>query len=322
MKLSRDKNKISNPQVTIILPTYNRAQYLERAIKSVIDQTFMNWELIIWDDGSTDDTKAIVTSYPDKRIRYYSDQNHGVAFARNRASEKASSKFIAFLDSDDQWFPNKLSIQMTAMQENPDLDFLFTNFMNVNIQKKTEDIEFKQYSSVMDSLGIEERYNGIKIVKDRFLECLAKVNFIATDTVLLKRELLEKIGGFNETLRNSEDFELWWRTGLSGAQIGFLDDKLLIRNKPSESLSGPGLVAAQNTIKALDLCVERAVAAGREDLVPLLNANYRNAWQHLIIAHGTSSEKLKAINAFFQSTKYGFRPGSLKLLFKALLGIS
>jgi glycosyltransferase involved in cell wall biosynthesis len=308
-----------HPLVSVILPTYNRAGFLVKAINSVVTQSFQDWELIVWDDGSTDETRRIVETINDSRISYHFSENFGVAYARNRAIEKSSTKYIAFLDSDDQWLANKLSMQVAAMEENPDVDLLFTNFINVNIQKETEEVEFEKYASEMSRLRVDERYNNIKVVKNLFLECIVKENFIATDTVLLKRVLLENIGGFNETLRNSEDFELWWRAGLSNAGIAYVDEVHLIRNKPPDSLSCSSSQATLHVLKALDLCASQATNTGRSYLVPMLNAKYRNAWQYLIRVNGTSGNISAAFHAFLNSIKYGLRPGSVKLLIKALM---
>ena len=291
---------------------------LIEAIIAVVHQTSTRWELIIWDDGSTDETGEIVKAYQDNRIQYYSDENHGAAYARNRALEKSNSRYIAFLDSDDQWFPQKLSTQLAAMEENPDIDLLFSNFENINLNKQSHEIAFEEYSSVLSKLEVEARQSGIKVIQKHLLENLALCNFIATDTVMMKREIIDRYGGFNENLRNSEDFELWWRLALAGVRFAYTDEVLMTRYKPPDSLSSPGLLTAQNTIKALDLCVSHAISAGRADLVPHLNAKYRNAWQHMIIAHGRSGEKTKAVDAFLRSIKYGFRPGSLYLVLKAI----
>lgn len=110
--------------VSVIMPSWNTAQYIEEAIKSIICQTYRKWELIIVDDCSTDNTDEIVTSFQDKRIKYFKNQkNSGAALTRNRAIREAQGEWIAFLDSDDLWMPEKLERQLAFMKKN---DYVFS----------------------------------------------------------------------------------------------------------------------------------------------------------------------------------------------------
>lgn len=123
--------------VSIIMPSYNTAQYISEAIQSVLGQTYMNWELIIVDDCSTDDTDNVVKQYlADSRIRYLKNKkNGGAAISRNRALREAKGKWIAFLDSDDLWLPEKLEKQISFMEEN-DYHFSYTNYMEIDENAK------------------------------------------------------------------------------------------------------------------------------------------------------------------------------------------
>ena len=105
--------------VSIIMPSYNTELFISDTIKSVLAQTYTNWELIIVDDYSTDHTDDVVNSFSDERIHYYKNScNKGAALSRNRALRKAKGKWIAFLDSDDLWMPQKLEMQIAFMKEN------------------------------------------------------------------------------------------------------------------------------------------------------------------------------------------------------------
>jgi len=113
-----------NSSVSIILPTYNRGHLLPRAIESVLAQTFSNWELIIWDDGSTDATQEVMNGFRDSRIHYSCADNHGQAYALNQAFQLAHGDYIAFLDDDDQWVENKLECQLESFANYPSLDIV------------------------------------------------------------------------------------------------------------------------------------------------------------------------------------------------------
>lgn len=107
-----------NDLVSIIMPSYNTGDYIEASIQSVLAQTYTNWELIIVDDCSTDNTETVIVKFADERIRYFkNEQNSGAAVSRNRAIQKAQGRWIAFLDSDDLWFPEKLEKQLRFMEE-------------------------------------------------------------------------------------------------------------------------------------------------------------------------------------------------------------
>lgn len=149
------KNYKSNHLVSIITPAYNCADYIEECIESVINQTYQNWEMLIVNDRSTDNTQFIVESYAkkDRRIKLYNQQkNAGAAAARNKALELSQGRFVAFLDSDDAWKPNKLEKQLAFMLENK-YGFTFTSYeiMSVkNLDKKKifrvpEKINYNQY---------------------------------------------------------------------------------------------------------------------------------------------------------------------------------
>lgn len=122
-----------NELVSIIMPSYNTAKFISETIESVLAQTYPNWELIIVDDCSTDDTDAVVCPYlVDDRIRYIkNEKNSGAAVSRNRALREAKGKWVAFLDSDDLWFPEKLEKQISFMKKN-DYHFSYTNYIEID----------------------------------------------------------------------------------------------------------------------------------------------------------------------------------------------
>lgn len=121
-----------NEMVSIVMPSYNTAQYIGDSIRSVLAQTYTNWELLIVDDCSTDDTDAVVASFQDDRIRYFKNpSNSGAAVSRNKALREARGRWIAFLDSDDLWHQEKLERQLRFMQEHG-YSFSYTNYTEIN----------------------------------------------------------------------------------------------------------------------------------------------------------------------------------------------
>lgn len=309
----------TNPVVSIILPTYNHAEYLSGAVESVLNQTYQSWELIIWDDGSTDNTRQLIELFHDKRIRYFYEDNSGKSHALNQGIEKAQGEFIAFLDDDDRWLENKLSLQMTIFQKYPQVDLVFGNFVNREMVSLKEKNAFEENSSALNLLITQEIENGNLLILDGFLRSISKSNFIAFDSVVMKKEIIHCIGWFNENLRNAEDFEYWWRLGLTDCGIAFTRQLIMVRNKYPQGLSGKTLITYINFLDALDSCRTIAGQTQRNDTIPFLNISYRNAWQNLIqLAPGLFGRN-GAFYAFQRSLRYGFSLGSFRLLCERLV---
>ncbi|MDD2522764.1 MAG: glycosyltransferase [Anaerolineaceae bacterium] len=309
----------TNPTVSIILPTYNRIEYLQRSIGSVLNQTYQDWELIVWDDGSSDGTADYCRALLDSRVRYFLNENRGVAFARNQAIANSVGEYLAFLDSDDEWRDDKLSVQIEGLLTHPEIDLVFCNFDNFNLVQNKHGINFSEFEKAFQMMTNSDLSPDFFEIKDGFLESLAQGNYIATDTVVVKRSVVQRFGSFNESLRNSEDFELWWRLGLNGVRMAFHDQVLMTRYKPPGSLTSLTYESALSSLKALDLCAQEAISANRADLVDCLKHSFRNAWQNMISACAMENDKKGMMAAFKQSLKYGFRPGSLRLLVEGLL---
>lgn len=183
-------------KVSVIIPTYNRAHLIERSIRSVLNQTYEDFELLIVDDGSTDNTKEIVEGINDDRIRYIQcEGNGGAAKARNRGIQEAKYNYIAFQDSDDEWHSDKLEKQMKVMLEaSEDTGLVYCEY-HYNGLNGIEDI-------CPDRNIPNEQKSGYI-----FPQLLAG-NMIGTPVMLVKRECFEKVGIFNENFPCMEDYEL------------------------------------------------------------------------------------------------------------------
>lgn len=308
--------------VSIVLPTHNRAKILPKAIQSVLDQTYQNWELVIWDDGSVDDTEKVVETFQERRIRYFYEVNCGKPYALNQAIARASGEYIAFLDDDDYWTPTKLELQQAFLNDHPEIDLVFGNFLNIDQANHKEGIGFEQNASALSQLSVEMTNEGLLIIKGGFLRGITKANFIAFDTVIIRKEAIKKIGLFNESLLNSEDFEFWWRFGLNGGQAAFTNEIILERNKYLGSLSSGGKQFFEDYIKVLDVCSELAILNKKEYTVKYLKTPYRNAWQNRIVLFGEEGNKIMAWKAFIKSLNYGVRPGSVKLVLRSMFRIN
>ena len=205
--------------ISVVLPTYNRGRWIARAINSVLSQTYSYIELIVVDDGSMDDTKEIVESYNDTRVRYIYQENAGACAARNRGIDEARGEYIAFQDSDDEWRKDKLDIQLRALQEN-DTDIVFSGFI-----RRTEGEEGFEFFPPP-----ELKPNGYATICD-----ILPGNICTTATILLKKECLI-MDRFNEKLPRLQEWELMLRL-FPKWRVFYVDDYLATVYLQKDSIS-------------------------------------------------------------------------------------
>lgn len=192
------------PFFSIVVPLYNKQNEIKSTLESALKQNFKDFELIIINDGSTDQSESEVLSLSDKRIRYIKTENRGVSPARNLGIANASGNYIAFLDADDYWLPNHLDILKSLSEDFPNAGAITTNY------------EFRHPGGHIENtffVDIEKGYKGI--VNDFFKSSL-KYRLIWTTAVAVKKEVFEKIGNFDTsiTLGAGEDNDMWIRIAL------------------------------------------------------------------------------------------------------------
>ncbi|TYC62713.1 glycosyltransferase [Marinobacter sp. BW6] len=181
-------------RVSVVTPTYNRARFLPEAVASVLAQTYSDLELIIVDDGSVDDTRKVLEPFfADGRVRYFYQENQGQSHARNLALEHADGDFIAFLDSDDLWSPDKLEKQLAVLRERPEVDIVHGDEAMIDEQ------------GAVISLENMKRYSG------RITRRLLADNSVSITTALVRRRCFDEMGGFDTSVGVADDYELWLR---------------------------------------------------------------------------------------------------------------
>ncbi len=191
------------PLVTVVVPTYQGASFVRQTLDSVLAQTFRDFELVVCDDGSTDETLTILGSYGD-RLRLVKQKNRGVAAARNRAAETARGEFLAFLDHDDLWEPEMLATLVPILLADPALGLVYSDAL------------------VIDKLGAVRGRRGqyLKYHQGEVFDALLSGNFIPVETTLMRTALYHELGGCDEGLRYLEDYDLCLRVARR-ARIGF-----------------------------------------------------------------------------------------------------
>lgn len=216
---------MSNEMISVIVPTYNRESQIGRAIRSILRQTYAHYEIIIVDDGSTDRTEEIVHGIRDDRLQYIRlENNHGAAYARNVGIRASKYKYIAFLDSDDEWYPEKLELQMRRMQsDSKEVGLVYCRMSGIQ-KDGTGRFYTPSYECLPESLE-----------GDMFRFLLWR-NVIGTPAMLVRRECLESVGLFRESLSCLEDYELVLRIAEKW-KISFVDEVLVEFHETSGSLT-------------------------------------------------------------------------------------
>ena len=222
-----------SPFFSVIIPTYNREKFLKIALESVLGQTFKDFELIIVDDGSVDDTSELIKNYSDERIKYYYQANMGVASARNQGFKLSKGEFIAFLDSDDRWDPRKLQITLNCINKFPNIYFFHT-----------EEIWYRR-GKFLNQKKRHKKPSGYVFRQALPLCC------IGISTAMIKREVFDTVGEFDETLPACEDYDFLLRA-THKYEVKLIEEPLTIKDggRPDQLSSQWGL--DRYRIKALE----------------------------------------------------------------------
>lgn len=183
------------PLVSVIIPTYNRFELLKKALTSVLNQSFKDFEVLIIDDCSQDETSQIPEHSADRRIRYIrNDRNKGISAVRNIGIRNSKGTYIAFLDDDDEWMPDKLEKQMNLIIPGPpNLGAVYTGSISIDIDK----------NKIVEAAMPQFRGNVLNNLIFR--------NFVVTSTIVLKKACFDRVGLFDESMKYAEDYDMWIR---------------------------------------------------------------------------------------------------------------
>ncbi|WP_432454640.1 MULTISPECIES: glycosyltransferase family 2 protein [unclassified Agarivorans] len=284
-----------NLTVSVIIPAYNAQSFIEKAILSVLAQSAVASEIIVVNDGSSDATADILSGYLD-RIIYIEQQNAGVSAARNAGISVATSDLIAFLDADDYWHPDKLAIQLEAMQENPHWVACYT-------RDCSDDSELNQ----------TETESGLTF-EDKTIEQIFINPYLTTSTVLVKRELLLSIGLFDTRLLTAEDIDVYYKIASLG-MIGFVN-RVLVHKKSVENSLGSQLCSYADNLEVIDRFLTTKPARKLEAIAPMIKAKVRLNWARELIWRGQPKAAIPIIKqALSEAPSFAAR----LLLYKARL---
>ena len=219
--------------ISVVIPSYNRKEFLKRSIDSAINQTKKPFEIIVVDDGSTDGTETMIKSDYDF-VKFIKQKNKGVSAARNIGIEVSIGEWICFLDSDDEWKKDKLEKQINAMKSNPGYKFFHCNEIWIK-----------------NGIRINQKKKHKKYGGDIFDKCLDMCR-ISPSSVMIDKTVFDEVGNFNENLVVCEDYELWLRI-CDKYRVFFIDEPLIIKYGGHQGQLSYSIESIENhRIKALE----------------------------------------------------------------------
>lgn len=328
-----------NPTVSVVIPTYNTAKYISESIKSVLAQTYRDFEIIVVDDGSTDNTYEVIKQCHANNIRHFElievinpfertklteptqrtqliyiyQKNSGRSGARNTGIRAARGKYVAFLDSDDLWTPGKLEKQVEIMEGNENIDLLFGD------KQRFSDDGTIIISSMFTEKGYDENFFGDPLYVRNAYKKLLQEPYIPTGTVIMKKECLDKSGLFDETIY-AEDWEFWLRIALFN-NLAY-SNKLWELERDREGSGSKNLKAVYSsnitTLEKHEREFKDILLKLDIDLNSKIRESYRDTGYFLLLDH----DILPARECFKKSLLRGFQTRTLLYWLSTFLGAS
>jgi glycosyltransferase involved in cell wall biosynthesis len=268
-------------RISVIIPAYNAAAYIERALQSILNQTRAADEILVINDGSTDNTADILRRY-ESRIRIIEQANAGVSAARNTGIRSANGDWIAFLDADDEWLPEKLAKQCQFHQAHPEIKWSSANYYRCDCGNK-----HKRFADFC--IRPEDKIFGGDCFDDylQAFEAMAKGH---TDTMLIRRDVLLEAGLFFEPQKNIEDDDLWLRLGYMNLRFGFIREPLSVYHLGTEQSITKNHIQPQ----WIDLFLSRHIAlaqqAGKAESFHRCAAGMLGFWIHKLLLGGRGGD--------------------------------
>ncbi len=293
---------MSSPRVSVLIPTFNRAEYLLTAVNSALEQTFSDIEVIIVDDGSTDNTAQIVRGIKDPRVRYIHQENSGVSAALNTAWRAAGGEYLARLDSDDMWLPTLLDRLMPALDSDPGLGLIYARAQWMDAHGRL----------LPQVLGAPEKFPG------QTLKSLLYGDYVTPMAVVFRKECVESVGGYDESLIANEDWDLWIRMAEHAAgrtspggtlfkryRFAYVPEVLAYYRVHPENLTRAGSVQNRRLIQDRIRVLERYYA--RPDVpaeaLAIKRLAFRNLYQDIAMRHLSAGRWGEALDSYAQAVR-------------------
>jgi len=276
-------------RVSVVIPAYNVGKFIARTLDSVLAQTRRADEIIVVDDGSTDETSEVVARYGDK-VKYIRQENAGVGAARNTAIKAAQHQWIAFLDGDDEWLPEKLQRQMELLGRNPHLDWTTGNFYRCLCMenRRGPDISSAKAARVLQGRDYLENYfTG-------YMKGLGGW----TGTMLIRKNVLEEAGLFRIGLNRADDLDMWWRIAYRWPQIGYTAQPLAIYHMQIPDSLSQGYPPAEIYCDLIKRHLQFAAEAGRLENFQIFAAYILRRWLRSMLFQARTGDIRNMVRQF------------------------
>ncbi len=252
------------PTISVVIPAYNAEKWISQTIKSVQQQTFSDWEIIVIDDGSTDSTLEILKGIVDERLKVFSYENAGVSVARNRGLAHSAGEFIAFLDADDLWTPDCLELFLAALKQHPEADVAYC--WTARIDEKGNFLSAKPPVFFEGNI-----YPQLLVTISPFLHC---------GSLLIRQQAIESVGEFDPCLKLGEDRDYWLRLARHSHFVLIPKVQLLYRQWSGSTTSKLYLEQLEQYEKARFIVLEKAFQSDPIELQCFKNQSLVNCYLH------------------------------------------
>lgn len=311
-------NMALSPKVSIVIPTYQAERTIARAIYSVLQQTYLDFEILVVDNASKDRTREIVSgisAYDSRVIYIYSDTNLGPAGGRNRAINQAKGEFIAFLDADDKWeVDTKLAKQVKVLETNENIHLIFSDCQTFD--EVTKQGTLYSVTNKINTRGIQfsplNDFQDIYLLSGKLPSLLYSGNFICISTVVVRKSVLDQIGLFNPLLFGTEDIDLWIRLSANSI-FCYWDEPTISYFWQESSISRINEKRIKELIKYHLFCKQ---SEDYDSMQVLVRHNLAYAYKLLILEYSRQWRPFEALCIFRESRKYDIK--SLDLFFYTL----
>jgi glycosyltransferase involved in cell wall biosynthesis len=307
------------PQVSVIISAYQKANLLPLTLKSVLDQTFQDYEVLVVDDGSTDNTRAVVEDFAarDARITHIYQENQGPGGARNTGIRHAAADLIALLDGDDVWFPEKLAIQVATMEAHPEIDVLF-NASHFATGELRETGNFYQHAHILATYTLQDVGAEVFLLADENVAAmmLRKYPFHLSNS-LFRTPLWAAAGEFDLRFRGPEDVDFWVRVALTGAQFAYASTPTAIYFKNQTSIAAND--SERWWLERRKFAIAAHQAAAYASLRGVTHGLVRQTQRELMLHYFNRAQVGRVWRVFFDSLAYGLDLKALGLALATLV---
>jgi glycosyltransferase involved in cell wall biosynthesis len=294
----------AKPEISVVIPAYNAGRFINRTIDSVLAQTYKNFELIVVDDGSTDNTAQLVKSYGSK-VRYIYKSNAGDGPARSTGIKAAEGNWLAFLDHDDEWLPEKLESQMALLSANPDLRWCGTNRYQSDGQR---------CAVVGDEHKIDKALDGRNHFDNYFSAITEGGCEVITSTLMIRKDVFSEVGVFDGYWKRCADQDMWWRITYKFPRIGYISKPLAIVHLEAPTMATVKLSLQDKRGEQIRELVSRHLELAKaanmsEQFRPLAAKVLREALKSMLY-RGFGSDARKTVSQFSDLFAWHWRLGT------------